>query len=90
MEELALGLLLIISAFFLAIALMSYRRSGVRAIIWVSLALSAHVGATLLMVAAIIVNSSVDDATRLYMVIADAAALALILALGIVGGRRSG
>jgi len=89
-EELALGLLLMTSAFFLALALESYRRSGVKVIRWISLALSAHVVATLLMVVAIMVNSSIDDSIRLYMVVSDTVALALILALGIVGGRRSG
>lgn len=89
-EELALGLLLITSAFFLSLALVSYRRSGVKAILWVALALSAHVVATAGMVVAMIFNSSMDSGTRLWMVVADGAALVLVIALGIVGGRRVG
>lgn len=89
-EELTLGLLLVASAFLLVLALESYRRSGARVLLWLSAALSAHVAATLLLVVALLMNDSIDDATRLYMVVADGAALASILLLGLVGGRRGG
>lgn len=89
-EELALGLLLITSAFFLTLTLTSYRRSGVRALLWTSVALAAHVTATFLLVVTVLVNDSIDESTRLYMVLADGVALVLILVLGVVGGKRRG
>lgn len=89
-EELALGLLLVTSAFFLALAVTSYRRSGMKAILATALGLAAHVVATFIIVVATLINDSVDDTLRLYLVIADAAALAAILVLGFVGGRARG
>jgi len=89
-EELALGLLLITSVFLLSLALVSYRRSGVKALLWVALALSAHVVATAGVAVAMVLNDSIDSWTRLCMVVADGVALVLIIVLGVVGGRRGG
>jgi hypothetical protein len=89
-EELVLGLLLATSSFFLALALTAYRRSGVRALAWISGALAAHVAVTLFLVVALLGSDSMDDALRLYLVVADALALAVILTLGVVGGKRGG
>lgn len=89
-EELALGLLLVTSVFFLALAVTSYRRSGMKAIMATTVALAAHVVVTFIIIIATLVNDSVDDTLRLYIVITDAAALAAILVLGFWGGRARG
>jgi len=88
--ELALGLLLAASAFFLALSLTSYRRSGVRALFWVTVALVAHVVATFILIIATLVSDSLDDAQRLYLAAADGVALVLILVVGVVEGRGRG
>lgn len=89
-EELTLGLLLATSSFFLALVLASYRRSGVRMLVWISAALAAHVAVTLFLVVTLLANDYMDDALRLYLVVGDAVALAVILSLGVVGGKRGG
>lgn len=89
-EELALGLLLVTSVFFLALAVTSYRRSGIKAIMATAVALAAHVVGTFIIVLATLINDSVGDTLRIYLVIADAVALAVILFLGFVGGRARG
>jgi len=89
-EELALGLLLAASVFFLVISLTSYRRSGVKVLLWMTTALTVHVAATFLLIIATLVSDSLDDTQRLYLVIADGVALALILVVGTVEGRRRG
>lgn len=88
--ELALGLLLAASAFFLALSLTSYRRSGVRALLWMTIALTAHVVATFVLIIATLVSDSLDDAQRIYLAVADGVALVLILVVGAVEGRGRG
>lgn len=88
--ELALGVLLAASAFFLILSLTSYRRSGVKVLLWMAAGLTAHVVGTFLLIIATLVSDSLDDTQRLYLVIADGVALALILVVGTVEGRGRG
>ena len=81
---------MVTSTFFLALAVMAYRRSGMKVIMATSIALAAHVVVTFMLIVVTLVNDSVDDAMRLYLVIADAVALAAILIVAFVGGRARG
>lgn len=88
--EFVLGILLAASAFFLVLSLTSYRRSGVKALLWMTIGLAAHVAGTFLLIITTLVSDSIDDTQRLYLVIADGVALALILVVGTVEGRGRG
>lgn len=83
----ALGMLLGISAFLLALSLASYRRSGVRTLELVSVGLSAHLSLTVAILVLAYATDWLDSIDGLVLIVLDAAVLAAVLLIGLMGGR---
>ena len=83
-----LGLFLGVSAFLLALSVMSYRRSGVRPLLLMSGALTAHIVLTISILALAYTTDWLDEVDAIIVVVADAAVLLAAIMVGLVGGRR--
>ncbi|MGD9962723.1 MAG: hypothetical protein AB7S97_02325 [Thermoplasmata archaeon] len=83
----ALGLLLGVSAFLLALSLISYRRSGVCSMRLLSEGLSIHVAFTVMLILAGYATDWLEKLDGTLMVVVDAVILLSMIVLGRFGGR---
>jgi hypothetical protein len=82
-----MGLLLGVSAFLLALAILSYRRSGVYSMLLLTEGLSVHVVFTAILIAISYVTDWLENVGGLAVVIIDVIVLVAVVALGGFGGK---
>jgi len=87
LPDAALGLLLGISAFLLALSLSAYMRSGVRGMLLLSEGLGVHIALTVALLVAAYVTDWLDTADGWILVLADVIVFASVVLLGFFGGR---
>ena len=86
--DMVLGLFLGVSAFLLVLSVMSYRRSGVRPLLMMSIGLTAHIVLTVSVLALARTTEWLDEVDPTAVVVVDAAVLMAAILVGLVGGRR--
>jgi len=89
LPDAALGLLLGISAFLLALSLLAYRRSGVRGMLLLSEGLGVHIALTVALLVSAYVTDWLDTADGWTLVLVDVIVLGSVVFLGFFGGRGS-
>ena len=82
--------MLTVTVFLAVISMLSYRRSGIRAIFLTSIALIVLAAGTFAVVLAVIFTDLLNDVWTDTAAILAWMALALVLVLGLYGGRRGG
>lgn len=87
-SDTVLGLFLGVSAFLLVLSVMSYRRSGVRPLLTMSVALAAHITLTVSILGLANMTDLLDGVDPTIVVIVDGAVLVAAILVGLVGGRR--
>jgi hypothetical protein len=88
-EEIVLGLLLAVSSFLLFLSVVSYRRSGVRALLVTVIGLAVHIGITVSVLVMLSETDWLDRVDSFLLVAGDAIILILVLVAGLAGGRVS-
>jgi|GEM_PF-1704884 len=87
-EDIALGLLLGAALVLLAVTLLSYRRSGLRGLLFTSIGLVFHVALTAVLLVASIYSEAFSVQDPWVLPLVDALVLAVVLVAGLLGGRR--
>ena len=87
--DIALGILLGLSAFLLVIALTSYRRSGVRSLMQMSVGLVLHIAFTLFVVIGVHVTDIMEGVDGMLLLVIDVVILAVAILIGLRGGKSA-
>ena len=85
--DIAMGILLGLSASLLALALVSYRRSGVTALLLVSVGLSIHLSLTVMIFLVGHFTDELSDVDGAQLVLLDLVVLLAALLVGVLGGK---
>lgn len=87
--DIALGILLGLSAFLIVVALTSYRRSGVRSLMLLSVGLSFHFAFTLFVIIGVHVTDIMEGVDGMLLLVLDVAILAVAILIGLRGGKNA-
>ena len=87
--DIALGILLGLSAFLIIVALTSYRRSGVRSLMLMSVGLSIHFAFTLFVIIGVHVTDIMEGVDGMLLLVLDVAILAVAILIGLRGGKNA-
>ena len=85
--DVALGVLLGVSSFLLALALVSQRRSGLRSLLLVSVGLAVHIAFTVAILAVGHYSEMLSDIDGYLLLALDFLVLLAALLIGLVGGK---
>jgi UDP-N-acetylmuramyl pentapeptide phosphotransferase/UDP-N-acetylglucosamine-1-phosphate transferase len=87
--DIALGILLGLSAFLLFIAVTSYRRSGVRSLKLMSVVLAINLSFTLFVIVGVNATDILDGIDGRLLLVLDVAILVVAVLIGLRGGKIS-